>query len=85
MSLSKSSTEIASTPNNSNKQSINEEEKAIGSEKVVSTQNGDKDNEDDSQYLSGLKLGLIMLGLSLSCLLVGLVCFVPALGEMKMD
>jgi F0F1-type ATP synthase assembly protein I len=74
MSLSKSSAEIASTPDDSNKQSINEEEKAITSEKV-SAQNSDDDDEDISQYISGLKLGLVMLGLSLSCLLVGLVCF----------
>jgi hypothetical protein len=72
MPPSKSSVEVASTPNHSGKLSINEEEKAISSDKH-SIQNGDED-EDDSQYLSGLKLGLIMLGLCLSCFLVGLVC-----------
>jgi hypothetical protein len=73
MSLPKSSVEFASAPDHSSKQSINEEEKAISSNKL-STHDAD---EDDSQYISGLKLGLIMLGLSLSCFLVGLVCFVP--------
>jgi len=30
--------------------------------------------EDEGQYLTGLKLGLVMLGLCLAVLLVGLVC-----------
>lgn len=32
------------------------------------------DQEDESQYLTGIKLYLVMLGLGLCCLLVGLVC-----------
>lgn len=37
------------------------------------------ESDDESGYLSGLKLGLVMLGLCLAVLLVGLVCNSPQL------
>jgi hypothetical protein len=68
MSLPKSSLDFTSTEEQSRKHSIDEE-------KIVAkvTESKQDDEEDDSNYLSGLRLGLIMLGLCLSCLLVGLV------------
>ncbi|EPE34572.1 MFS general substrate transporter [Glarea lozoyensis ATCC 20868] len=64
MSTHKASTEVISTEQNSSKHSL-DEEKNIG----VGNEN---DEDDGAQYLSGLKLGLIILGLCLSCLLIGL-------------
>lgn len=55
------------------------QEKQLGDD-VVKSENNDvaAEAEDESQYLSGVKLYLVMLGLGLACLLVGLVsCVAP--------
>jgi hypothetical protein len=67
MSTHKSSTEVISTEEHSSKHSL-DEEKTIGV-------GNETDEDDGAQYLSGLKLGLIILGLCLSCLLIGLVSY----------
>jgi hypothetical protein len=55
--------EVSSTDNHS-----------VDPEKNITLQPGQQDDEQDTaQYLSGLRLGLIILGLCLAVLLVGLV------------
>lgn len=48
-----------------------DEEKSIQKEEATP----ETEDEDEEEYLSGIKLGLIVLGLCLAVLLIGLVCY----------
>lgn len=52
-------------------------DKAVDAEGIDKAENGEGGLEDESLYLSGMKLGLVMLGLGLAALLVGLVSHPP--------